>query len=61
MNKIKQPTKEEIKQARINAGLTQSSASKIVHVDIRTWQRWEEGSRTMHPAFFELFALKLKI
>ena len=58
MNKIKQPTKEEIKQARINAGLTQTKAASIVHSGCREWQRWEAGDVRMSAATWELFLIK---
>lgn len=55
MDNLKPP---EIKQARLNARLTQEAAAKIVHSDIRTWRRWENGERNMPPAAWELFGLK---
>jgi len=54
------PTTEEIKQARLNSGLTQSKASELVHSKLRTWQHWEAGTRKMSLANWELFCLKLK-
>lgn len=47
-------------KARSAAGLSQAEAAATVHVDLRTWQRWEAGDRAMHIAFFELFLLKTK-
>lgn len=55
---MKIPTKEEIKQARTDAGLTQSKAAELIYKKIRTWQQWEAGDREMDPAFFELFKIK---
>ena len=52
------PTFAQIKQAREAAGQTQSEAAKLVHADLRSWQRWEAGDRQMHPAFWELYRLK---
>jgi len=54
------PTPEEIKSARIAAGLTQPEAAALVYVDIRAWQYWESGQRNMHPTKWELFNLKTK-
>ncbi|MEN3168456.1 helix-turn-helix transcriptional regulator [Gluconobacter sp. OJB] len=51
---------QTIRQARLDAGLTQVSAASLVHVTPLTWKRWESGDRTMHPAFWELFALKVE-
>ncbi|MGR9108715.1 MAG: hypothetical protein ACU843_17490 [Gammaproteobacteria bacterium] len=56
-----QPTPEEIKQARLNAGLSAREAAKIVDVTQLTWQRWEgQSSRTTAiPApHWELFLLR---
>jgi len=43
----------------MSAGLTQAGAGLRVHVGLRTWQKWELGERKMHPAFWELFKLKV--
>lgn len=47
-----------IKQERCARGLTQDKAATLVHVNLRSWQKWESGERPMHPAFWELFLLK---
>lgn len=52
------PTPEQVLQERINADLTQTAAAQVVHAALGTWQQWEKGKRTMHPAFWELFLLK---
>jgi len=52
------PTPAAIRAAREAAGLTQAQAAYMVHVDARSWRRWESGERAMHPAFWELFRLK---
>lgn len=54
------PTPEQVKQARKDAGLTQSAAGALVHVSERTWQKWEHGERHMSPAVWELFQIKVK-
>lgn len=38
--------------------LTQKEAANIVHVDVRTWQYWENGKRTMSNTAVELFCIK---
>jgi len=53
------PTPEQIKQTREDAGLTQSQAASLIYSKLRTWQHWENGDTPMHPAFFELFTLKI--
>ena len=49
-----------IRQARLDAGLTQVSAASLVQVTPLTWKRWKSGDRTMHPAFQEHFVLKVE-
>lgn len=58
------PTPAEIRTARDAAGLTQTAAAELVFTTCRTWQQWEAeegttGHRRMHPAFWELFRLKI--
>lgn len=52
------PHPEEIKAARKASGLTQAQAGALVHCHWRSWQDWESGRRSMHPAIWELFLLK---
>jgi len=53
------PTPEEVRAAREATGLTQAKAAALVHTDARSWRRWELGERAMHPAFWELFCIKI--
>lgn len=53
------PSPEEVREAREVAGLSQTEAGALVHTTCRTWQQWEAGDRRMHPAFWELFRIKL--
>lgn len=55
---IKAPTPAEIKQSRLDYGLTQTQAAALIYKNIRTWQQWEKGDREMDIAFFELFKIK---
>lgn len=52
------PAPEEIKKARLAAGLSQSAAAQIIHSTLRTWQDWEAGVARMHPGLWELFCIK---
>lgn len=52
------PTSHQIKQARLGVNLTQAEAADLIYKDERTWQRYEAGETTMHPAFFDLFKRK---
>lgn len=54
------PTPEQIKESRMDAGLTQTQAADLIYSKIRSWQHWENGDRKMHPAFWELFLIKSK-
>lgn len=56
---VRPPTPEEIKAARKAAGLSQTDAGVLVHSALRSWQQWEAGDREMHPAFWELFQMKV--
>jgi DNA (cytosine-5)-methyltransferase 1 len=53
------PSPEEVKAARAAAGLTQAEAAAVIYCGWRAWQEWEAGNRKMHPAFWELWALKV--
>ena len=55
------PSGTEIRAARISAGLTQTQAADLVHTTCRTWQQWEAEDRKMHPAFWELFRIKVSM
>lgn len=52
------PIPSKIRELRIAAGLSQQQASDTVYSGLRTWQQWEAGDRSMHPAIFELFLFK---
>lgn len=52
------PSPNEIREARDQAGLSQQEAATVTLVADRTWQYWEAGERRMPPFAFELFQLK---
>ena len=52
------PTAAQISAARERAGLSQQQAAALVHVDIRSWRRWELAERGVNMAAWELFLLK---
>jgi DNA-binding XRE family transcriptional regulator len=54
------PTPEQIKQARITAGLTQTQAADMLHKSLRVWQNYELGDRSMDISHWVLFQIKLK-
>lgn len=53
--KCKHPTPQEIRRARLEAGLTQEQAARIVCSKRLAWARWESGERKMHPVLFWYF------
>lgn len=53
------PTPEQVKQARKDAGLTQTKAGAVLYSACRAWQKWEKGEARMHQAMFELFLIKV--
>ena len=57
---INKPTPAEIKQTRLDAGLTQKKAAALVHRNIRSWQKVEAGDTILDLAAWELFLIKTK-
>lgn len=53
------PTPASIRALRERANLTPADAAAMIHASARAWQQWESGDRRMHPAFWELFRIKL--
>lgn len=53
------PTPAVIKQARKDAGLTQTEAALLIYKTCRAWQQYEKGDRGMDLALFELFMIKV--
>jgi DNA-binding transcriptional regulator YiaG len=58
-NPARNPTPAEIRAAREAAGLTQTEAARLIYCTLRGWQGWEDGSRRMHPAMWDLFLLRV--
>lgn len=54
------PTKEQVKQARLKAGLTQKAAGALIYKTQKAWQNYEIGRRSMDYALWELFLIKIK-
>lgn len=53
-------TPQQIIKARNAARITQTAAAALVHVSLRTWQKWEAGDARMPQAAWELFTIKVK-
>ena len=55
------PTPDVIRALRIDAGLTQADAAALIHLrNVSGWSQYERGAMIMHPAFWELFQIKVK-
>jgi len=49
-----------IKEARAEAGLTQSAMAELLHVSSKTVQAWEYGTNPMPWAYWTLFQILTK-
>lgn len=56
----REPSADELAQAREASGLTQQQAADLIYTSVRNWQNWEQGygERRMPASAFELFMLK---
>lgn len=54
------PKPEQIKAARIRAGLSQRAAGELIYRPLRSWQDWEYGHSPMDRALWELWNIKVK-
>lgn len=52
------PTPEEIRAARVTAGLSRREAAELIHHSLSGWIKWEAGEARMHPGLWELFCIK---
>jgi len=57
---VNTPSPTEIKQARKDAGLTQTQAAALVGRKLRQWQYWESNNFDMPSPLWELFTIKIK-
>jgi putative transcriptional regulator len=56
--RLSPPNPDRVREARLQAGLTQSEAASVVHSTGRRWREWEAGDHRMPPASWELFLLR---
>lgn len=49
-------------QERASLGVAQAQerCAALVHTNPRSWRKWEQGERKMHPAFWELAKIKME-
>ncbi len=53
-------TKEQLKQARHQLGLTQAAMAKAMGIGNRKWERWEGGHSPISPEGARLVEMILK-
>lgn len=46
-----------LRELRQHAGHTQAEAAELVHVELRTWERWEGGRHPVAETALHLYAL----
>ena len=56
---MKLPTPQQVKNARLAAGLTTAQAAQLVYRTLRQWQYYE-ANKPIDPAIWELFNIKLQ-
>ncbi len=49
------PSADELKQARLDAKLTQAAAAELVGITTRAWQYYEAGATTIKIPTWRLF------
>ena len=54
-------TKEQLKQARHQLGLTQAAMAKAMGIGTRKWERWEGGHSPISPEGARLVELLVEL
>jgi len=44
----------------VGVAKAQELCAAMVHTNPRSWRKWEQGERKMHPAFWELANIKME-
>jgi DNA-binding transcriptional regulator YiaG len=57
MGKYYIPSPAEVRQARIESGLTQRECADLVCSAPTTWQAWEQGNNAMPAGLWKLFLI----
>lgn len=50
----------QIRELRLEAGLTQEDAARLIEVSMATWQGWERGQRKIRPTQLRQFCRHLE-
>ena len=53
-------TPEQIKQLRYDHKLKQREMAELIHINLRSYQRYESGARQISLGLAELLEIKLK-
>lgn len=61
INQGETPSAEQIRSARLKADMTPEQAAAMIYMKRRTWFHYESGQTIMHPAFWELWQIKVQI
>lgn len=58
---LHEPTAEQVREARLAAGLTQTEAGALVWFSEVAWAQWEAGRRPMHPCVWWAFQQRASV
>jgi DNA-binding transcriptional regulator YiaG len=61
MQIIRPPQPNEIRELRAIMKLDAKQCANLLHVNTRTWHRWERGDTPMPYAYWELYAIKCEM
>lgn len=53
------PAAHEVRKTRTKHQMTVEEAANLVHATANAWYKWESGNRSMDPARWELFLIKI--
>jgi len=58
LNADREPTPDNIRQARKNRGLSESAAGELIYVSRESWRLYEKGTTKIKLGLWELFLFK---
>jgi len=53
------PTPNQIRQTRNQAGLSQTKAAELLGLKLRQWQYFESGEQVMKPIYWKMFKIEI--
>lgn len=54
------PLPGQIKAIRVQAGLRQQDAARLIQATCRAWEDWEQGQSRMHPGLWAYFLIQVQ-